>query len=526
MDLQFLNRHKSLIVIGFFVLYFLLGLSIFRHYGISWDEQISRSNGLFSYQYITGQSSDLLRYKDKDYGVAFELPLVVIEEKLGIKTPQEVFYLRHFLTFLFFFVASIFFYKLASKRFGAWLGLLAVTILILTPRIFADSFYNSKDIGLLSAMIISIFTLFHFLEKPNLKRALIHGVACAFVVDIRLPGLIIVPITLGAFALDTLLLSQKSAWLTRLKTLSIYLVSFLFFTVLFWPYLWSSPIGHFGQAFSNFSRFLRFDDTVLYFGNYFRASVIPWHYPLVWIAISTPLIYIAFFLAGIVFTALKFFKNISGFYKSSRYDLVFLAWFFAPLFMVIAFNSSLYDGWRQLYFIYPALILIAIVGFEGMLNLVKHQKAKFLFLGILAISVVNLVSVLNFMIFYHPYQNLYFNRLVGGMENAKQNFELDYWGLTFREGLEYIAKHDSSPQIPVFFAHGNKSNIDILKEEDRKRFIALSEPKGAKYILSNYRWLKDLDNYRWKPEDAEFKPEEFYSVIVDGTKVMTVFKLY
>ena len=522
MYLDLIKRHLYFLIIGFFVFYFLLGVFIFRHYGISWDESTSRDNGLIAYQYITGQSSDLLTYRDRDYGTAFELPLVMVEKAANVTSSQQIYYLRHFITFLLFFVGTVFFYKIASDRFNPGIAFLSVIFLVLSPRIFADSFYNSKDIALLSGTIIAVFTLVSFTKRPSLRNAVFHSIACAFVVDTRLPGLIILPITLGFFIMDTFLLSARHLWRSRIVMLFLFIVLFFGFAILFWPYLWSNPIDNFMNALSNFSHFLRLSDTVLYLGNYIPDRYVPWHYPLIWIGVSTPLPYLIFFLLGVGFTAHKLSFDIFSFYKKSRKDLLFMAWFFGPLIIVIGLNSTLYDGWRQLYFIYPALLLVALVGLEGLLFYIRKQYQ--LRIIVLILCVVSLLNVLRFMIINHPYQNLYFNEVVGSLENAKQQFDLDYWGTTFREGLENIALNDNSKVIPVFFAHGHKRNIDILRDEDKKRFVVVNRPQDAIYILNNYRWYKDRNNYRWEPYLYTISHPKFYSVTVDDVAVMTVFK--
>src|SRR3989344_859991 len=468
MQLTLNKRHLYFLTIVFFVFYFFLGLFIFRHYGISWDESTSRDNGLIAYQYVTEQNGDLLTYRDRDYGTAFELPLVMIEKAVGVNSSQQVYYLRHFLTFLLFFVGTVLFYKIATDRFGHSLAILGIIFFVLSPRIFADSFYNSKDIALLSGTIIAVFTFLSFTKNPNLRNAVFHSIACAFVVDVRLPGLIILPITLGFFAMDTFLLSARHLWRSRIVMLFLFTVLFCFFVVFFWPYLWSNPFDNFMNALSNFSHFLRLSDTVLYLGNYTPDRYVPWHYPLVWIGISTPLPYLILFFLGVGITVRRFSFNIFSFYKKKCRDLLFLTWFFGPLLIVIVLNSTLYDGWRQLYFIYPAFLLVVLVGLEGLLLYLKKKYQ--LRIIVLVLLVVSLSNVLRFMITNHPYQNLYFNELVGSFENAKQQFDLDYWGVTFREGLEYIALNDKSKNIPVFFAYGHKKNVDILRNEDKKRF--------------------------------------------------------
>ena len=41
-------------------------------------------------------------------------------------------------------------------------------------------------------------------------------------------------------------------------------------------------------------------------------------------------------------------------------------------------------------------------------------------------------------VYLHPYQYIYYNSLVGGAKGAFRNFELDYWGTSYREAALYI----------------------------------------------------------------------------------------
>jgi hypothetical protein len=48
------------------------------------------------------------------------------------------------------------------------------------------------------------------------------------------------------------------------------------------------------------------------------------------------------------------------------------------------------------------------------------------------------------MIALHPYQYVYFNRVSGGLEKANNRFDTDYWGLSLREGMEWLNKNAPS----------------------------------------------------------------------------------
>jgi hypothetical protein len=101
--------------------------------------------------------------------------------------------------------------------------------------------------------------------------------------------------------------------------------------------------------------------------------------------------------------------------------------------------------------------------------------------------------------------------------NAGKNFELDYWGLSFRQGLEYIVKNDKRPVIklaanvppPVCM-----NNAIFLKENDIRR-LRLVEINEADYFLTNYRY---------HPEEYPLNQEAF-TIAVDNQKIMSVFKM-
>ena len=60
---------------------------------------------------------------------------------------------------------------------------------------------------------------------------------------------------------------------------------------------------------------------------------------------------------------------------------------------------------------------------------------------------MKIISIFTFLIIFknfywmysnHPFQNVYFNILAGKKFNER--FEMDYWGISNKNALEYIAK--------------------------------------------------------------------------------------
>jgi hypothetical protein len=122
------------------------------------------------------------------------------------------------------------------------------------------------------------------------------------------------------------------------------------------------------------------------------------------------------------------------------------------------------------------------------------------------------------MIKYHPHQNVYFNFLAG--KNIDNNFERDYWGLSYRQALEYIIRKDKSDTITVSAnLRAGKTNIKMLPEEIQKKIKYSENMYASDYFITEHRFL---EGYRWYPDKNKF--EEVHSIIVDGIKIISVYK--
>jgi hypothetical protein len=198
-------------------------------------------------------------------------------------------------------------------------------------------------------------------------------------------------------------------------------------------------------------------------------------------------------------------------------DLIILGLFIIPIVTVITLDSVLYDGWRQLYFIYPALILIAVRGLKyvyACLSDYKIQRVMFTFLISLGLA-YNTYWIWS----AHPLQNVYFNSFVGG--DWRNKFELDYWGLGNRDALQYILDHDHSQIINIAADSGTPLDraLMILKPEDRIRFNLSRDNAAPLYVLTNYRWVRNRDDSKYSTGY-----NLFYQKIVSGEIILSVYK--
>lgn len=521
-DISFnIDNYKRIILIVFFSAILFTGLFTYKDYGIAGDELISRNNGVISYKYVTEGDKELFSYKDRYYGTTFEIFLVFLEDVAGFSDTQDVFRLRHIVTFLLFFIGVIFFYLLASRSSGSWkYGLLGSVFLVLSPRIFAHAFFNSKDVGFMSVFIIAAYTLIRFLDDKTMLRALLHAFTCAILVDIRIMGIFLPAVTVFFFTLDFLLRDEKRKG-EALLSVFVYIWAFFVLMVLFWPVLWENTFQNFISAFKQMKSF-PWDGYMLYMGEYERSIALPWHYIPVWILITTPVLYSVFFFTGLSGIVFSFLKSPIKAFRDKHCGIIFLTLFILPLASVIALRAVLYDGWRHMFFLYPPFLLIAVLGIRSIMTFSRRVlKGKLFSLFRLFIGVVIFFSVLSplyFMVRWHPYQNVYFNFLSGGMDGVRWKYEMDYWGISYKEVIEYIVENDNREKITVYISslEGMRGWIPalILDKEERERLSFTGNAAEADYIVSNYRWhLEDFT-----------EGEEIYSVNVSGAKIATLRK--
>ena len=540
--MNFLEQHNRSLVVCFFLLFLAVGLFVYGDYGISWDEPKNRRLGHTSADYLrsvwqetigipTGEvdvtSTPLHEYRDRTYGVAVELPLFASEVVVGLTDTRDIYRWRHLLTFLLFYASTVFFYLIIIHRYGDWKwGLLGCAFLVLSPRIFANAFYNSKDLAFMALFIINLYTLLKFIEAKSMLTACVHGLVTALLIDTRIVG-VFIPVITTMFYIATL--AQAPLITPRIRNVATTLVGYLSVTVicvvLFWPFLWENPIVHFHESLARMSHY-PWGGSVRYFGELIPATRLPWHYIPVWVGITTPLLYIVLFAVGALSIVFQFLSHPLKSVQRAvwQLDALFLCTVLLPIVAVIVLNSTLYDGWRQMYFVYPGIVLMSIAGLRVLvqsLTQLRNTSPRAAATALALLVLFSLSQTLAFMIRNHPHQNVYFNSL-GSIQPT--NFDLDYWGLSYKQALEYVAVADDSPEIE--FAAANSPgyiNVSIMETQDRARLkrIPLEEIEKAKFYLSNYR------SGEWgKYQKGQFPyVNEVYKIEMDGIPIMGVYQL-
>ncbi len=514
-----------LAVVLAFAAYLACGVAIHGDYGLSWDEGISRQLGKRTYEFVAARASGqnvswagLSAGVVAEYGPFFETVLYAGERALGIDDIADSFRWRHLATFVAFWLGSLAFYALVRMRTDdRLLALTATAIFVMTPRLFAHSFYNSKDSVLAAVFAAATFTMLRFVRNRSMPNAFAHAFVCAVAVGIRVAGFLLPAVTVVALGLQ--LMAERRDGASRRGSFTaagIHAVAFAAFVMLFWPSMWDHPVEVLTRAFSSAvapKQALQSaaNHSTLYLGSFVEVTALPWHYLPVWIAISVPPLTLALFATGLAAGTRDLLAR-SWLEWDNIQTIVFLLLFFVPVAGVIVLRPALYDDWRHLYFVYPGFAAIAATGLYAVKRIAPAVAHA---VGLLAIAHGAWV-----LVHLHPYQNVYFNVLAGS--DVEGRFELDYWGLSYREGLEYVLAADPREKIPVA-ASDNPGvlNRNILPPAERSR-LEYTTVDHADWFLSNHRQPKTYADFREKRFPYV---NEAFAVRVDGQTLLGVYRL-
>jgi hypothetical protein len=489
----------------FFIVLFFFQLFIVNDYGFSHDEELSRLNGLVSYNYILEKfnfntiylhpdTPKLENYIDRTYGVIFELLLVIIEKALNLDNSKLIYLTRHYLTSFTFFIGCIFFYLTLRKFFSKKISLLGTLIFLSHPRIFAHSFYNSKDIVFLVFFCISNFFLINFFFKQNLKNIFFLSISISLAICVR-PMAIIIPFLFIFFYIMQNLDKKNFKKIFLLIPFSFFTI---FLTILLWPFLWDDPSRIF-EVLKSMSKF-EWIGEVFFNGKYYTAKYMPWYYAPIMILITTPIFQISLFVIGFLIISKTLFINLLDLNNSKEnvwkneieffllYSLIII---FLPLFLIIEFNSTIYTGWRQIYFIYPSIIFVCIFGLDYIFKY-KYLKKYILILITLSLSLNFFNSFKN-----HPYQYNFYNFFV--KDKDLKNFEHDYWGVSNLDILKKIEDFSDEEYyyIYVFSVNPYHYSLNMISEKDKNKFKFVQNLQDADFILSNHYY----QDYYYKEKD-------------------------
>ena len=432
---------KTTVHIGLIAIFILLviHMAILPHYGLTWDfhfhffaganflglkpedveprplpyvapdPRISIHLPYGPFVQIVPFASWLLLYKNLQilpYDVAYNLP-IVIAGVLGIGA-------------LYFFLAESINWKV---------GLIALLFLALTPRYFADIHNDMKDAPMAAVFALNIWMLWRLVKYQRVKDLIFASVAFALAFNTKINSIFIPAI----FACWLIVLKTKRSKLKLLYFLAAPAAAFLL-----WWFFWGDPIGQLKLAVSTFGGGAN-NIEVLLGGQWFCAgSTVPWYYPYWYLAITTPIPILIFFIVGVCISIRSL---------NSKLSLLLLLWFFVPLTRYLLPKIAVIDGVRHFEEVLYPIAAIAAVGAFRLFVWLSHflRKRNVNTVAVATVNTILIGSILMLLtvpiIRYHPFQISYFNELVGGIKGAMGKYDIDYWGSSQKKAAEWLNKN-------------------------------------------------------------------------------------
>ena len=351
-------------------LFAVAGVAVVDDYGVTGDEETQRQIARANADYIVGGATDALHYRDyRYYGIAFEMPLLLAERALGLQDSRHIYLTRHLLTHLFFiaggFACGMLAYRITGSRL---IALFAMLMFLLHPRLYAHSFVNSKDIPFAVTLIIALYLAHRAFRKDTLGAFLICGVGVGLAINLRPFALMLLPMILAMRAPD-MWQAGNSERKRVLITSAAFLAAALATVYIIHPHYWENPL-----RFVEGVRFASQHPTILsnlFMGELYRSDAIPWNYIPVWFAITAPPIAL---LTGAVGCAAICWRAITRPIaalrdRETRFGALPLGCVALPVAVIIALQSNIYDGWRQMYFLWAPFCLLAAIGLHSVANI-------------------------------------------------------------------------------------------------------------------------------------------------------------
>ena len=336
--------------------------------------------------------------------------------------------------------------------------------------------------------------LFTFLLNPWVFLA---GVLVGTTTSIRVLG----PAAAGLVGI--VFISRKNE--KALAPLTAYLLFASIITYLTWPLLWSTGLSGIIQSIKVMTDF-PWKGTVLFNGEFYAGSELPSTYlpTLLSIQLTEPVV-IGFLIGIPFFLWLKKKENI----RSSDFWLI-IFWFFIPLIGVIFLPLTIYDNFRQFLFILPPIFIIVGIFLDRIFGKLRPKwLAPIVSIIILLPGIFSITSL-------HPYEYVYYNNFVGGVDGAFRQFEMDYWGTSVNEATSFI--NQNAPENAKILVSGPYQNVQYYARKDLEIFD-IEKISNALFEDYDYAILLSRDN-----ADLKYMPASptLFQVRRDGAVYVVV----
>jgi Dolichyl-phosphate-mannose-protein mannosyltransferase len=433
-----------------------VALMTFRDYGLGWDDYTHSEYGeqlLALYGSGFADRSALSFVNLYMYGGGFDM-LAALAAKAS---PFTLFETRRLAGALVGLIGLIVTWRTGRRIGGPLGGFLALVLLATCPLYIGHAFMNAKDAPFAVAMAILLLALVRLLEAyPRVTPATgaLTGIGFGLSVGSRVMGGFGGVDLVGVLAVMAVLdarrdgLRPAAARLGRFA-LSLLPAAALAYAVmaLVWPWSVVDPFNPL-RGVAYFSQFFEKPWHELFAGELVDVTDMPRSYVPTLFALQLPEIFLGLGLAGIAGSAIAACRRDLTANRRAVLLLMLLA-ATLPIVATVLARPAMYNGIRHFVFVLPPLAVLAGLAGAWLIEALRRRSrwlaavAGIAFSAGIALPIVEMVRL-------HPYEYTFFNRLAGGVAEARGRYMLDYWGLSFKQASQGLAgklaeRHESKP---------------------------------------------------------------------------------
>lgn len=479
-----------------------LVLLTFDHYAISNDEAVQHHYGELILNYYASGFTDRAVFQLDNlylYGGLFDVIAILLNRVL----PFDLFSIRHFLCALTGIGGIVATWAVARLVAGPRAGLLALLALTVCGPWYGTMFNHTKDIPFAAAMMGATYFLLRgarALPRPRAFDVFMFGLLLGCALGLRATGLLMI----GYAGLLTLArLPELRSWNERarfvgssmLRALPGFLLAYGIM-IAAWPWASLAPLNPLHAIFA-FAHF-HYPIQTLAFGQVYEMWQAPRWYVPVYLAIKLPLTILAGALVALVATAWAC-RNDGLLNNTSRREISALAFIAAfPVLCQVISQGPAFTGMRHFIFVVPPLAALAGIGFDMLLTKLAAMDRRLVgpaSVALAAAFVINAVTLVRL----HPYEYLFFNPLVSGLEGASRRFDMDYWSNIMPEAVDrleaFLNIRDRDQSFPRSrYAVGICGDRRSFEEEAKNnpRLVWSGDWEEADFFISSTQMNCDL----------------------------------
>jgi hypothetical protein len=201
--------------------------------------------------------------------------------------------------------------------------------------------------------------------------------------------------------------------------------------ILAWPWAALAPLNPIRGllAFSEFNYAIR----TMLAGQVYDMANAPRLYVPIYILIRVPLLILFGAALAMTFALLPRFAAGAAQLRRRDIALVSLTVVF-PLACEVIYRGPAFTGLRHFLFVIPSLATLAGIGLDAAVTALA-TRGRLAATGALALVSTCLLWNAVTLFRLHPYEYLFYNPLVGGLEGASRRYDLDYWFSSMPEAL-------------------------------------------------------------------------------------------